>query len=656
MTTMQTLRKVVIPHRSQLDVAPLYVEWGLPAPRDPEADKPQSSKTKRVAVVTAEGDIESHTEDFINAESLKVRPGVRLSFGTYFNAFPASYWSRWTTLKSVRLHAELEGTGALVVYRSNTRGASQHVETFEVDGVTKLDIDLPLNTFGDGGWYWFDLLGGAKALTLRKAEWQGAPPEQPLGKVLLQITTMNKPDYCVDNLRLLAGSPSALEHVQEIVIVDQGNKKVQDEPDFEEVAALLQGKLRIINQANLGGSGGFSRGMYEAVQTGADYVLLLDDDVLLEPASIPRLLVFAEYCTTPTIVGGHMFDLHSRTVLYTFGETINPWSFQWGQPHEDQANQHDFRWSGLRETPWMHRRVDVDYNGWWMCLIPTKVIKEIGLSLPVFIKWDDAEYGVRAKRAGFPTVSLPGAALWHVTWADKDDSVGWQAYFHVRNRMIAALLHSPYQGGGSVLRDSGKVDVKHAVSMQYYAEAARAVALEDVLAGPEALHELQPTRIADMRALMNEYSDAQFRPSIDDFPPPRMVKPPKKGKAPTPPKVYMLPLWSASTIVKQLFVQPKPESRENPEVHVAHIDNKWWRLSRYDSAIVTNAEGSAIAWYQRDPEKLRKLLPRTLSRHAEIRRHWASLAKRYRDALPAITSLGAWEETFNKYTESEIRR
>ncbi len=52
----------------------------------------------------------------------------------------------------------------------------------------------------------------------------------------------------------------------------------------------------------------------------------------------------------------------------------------------------------LRNTPWLHRRVDVDYNGWWMCLIPTAVIKEIGLSLPLFLKWDDAEYGLRANR------------------------------------------------------------------------------------------------------------------------------------------------------------------------------------------------------------------------------------------------------------------
>lgn len=455
---------------------------------------------------------------------------------------------------------------------------------------------------------------------------------------------------------MLGASPQALEHVSEVLIVDQGTKKVQDEPDFEEVAASLAGKLRIINQSNLGGSGGFSRGMYEAVSTGADYVLLLDDDVALEPASIPRLLTFGDYALSPTIVGGHMFDLYSRTVLHTFGEAINPWTFQWGQPVAGQQNSHDFRWGGLRETRWMHRRVDVDYNGWWMCLIPTAVIKEIGLGLPVFIKWDDAEYGVRAKAAGIPTVSLPGAALWHITWADKDDAVGWQSYFHTRNRLIAALLHSPYRGGGSVLQDSGKIDVKHSISMQYYTEASRVRALEDVLAGPEQLHEIQPTRIGEMRAIASEHPDAQWKTSPADYPTPKMEKPPKRGQQPKAPAIYALPLWTASTIVKQLFVPPKPLSREHPEAHVAHVDNKWWRMARYDSAIVTNAEGTAMAWYQRDPKKLWTLLPRSLALHAELGRRWKSLANRYREALPDITSMDAWGETFARHTESEIRR
>lgn len=650
---MRTLRKILIPDTSQIDVIPLYVEWGEATSHMSEEER-KKSKKKRPWVIPDRQ--ESHPEDFIDHQSTKVRAGSHMSFGTYFNAFPASYWRRWTTVKSVRLHAKLDGNGALVVYRSNARGNLQHVQTRVIQGATTVDIELPLDTFGDGGWYWFDLLGGTKNLFLRSAEWQAANNEQPPGSVTLQITTMNKPDYCVRNLRLLAANPEALEHIQEILLVDQGNQKVQDQPDFEEVAATLTGKLRIINQANLGGSGGFSRGMYEAVANNSDYVLLLDDDVLLEPASIPRLVVFADYCKTPTIVGGHMFDLHNRTALHTFGEVVNAWSFQPDQPLKEQDLGHDLRLETLRSTRWLHRRVDVDYNGWWMDLIPTRVIREIGLSLPVFIKWDDAEYGLRAKAAGFHTVSMPGAAVWHVSWVDKDDLVGWQAYFHIRNRIIAALLHSPYELGGKLLRESNYSDVKHTISMQYYTEDTRLMAFEDVLRGPDLLHEIQPLRIQEIRAMAKDYPDVQWKPDVEAFPPPHAHKPPKRGKQPTQPPAVLLPLWATKTLLKSFLVPVKQSAMEHPQAHIAHQDNKWWRMSMYDSALVTNAEGTGISWYKRDRAKFLRILPRSTMLHLQMVREWKRMQQIYRDALGRITSLDAWAETFEKHTESEIRR
>ncbi len=75
----------------------------------------------------------------------------------------------------------------------------------------------------------------------------------------------------------------------------------------------------------------------------------------------------------------------------------------------------------------------------------------------------------RPAATAIQTVSLPGAAVWHVPWTDKDDIVGWQAYFHERNRWLAALVYSPYKKGGMLPRMSFMVDVKHLLSMQYSA-------------------------------------------------------------------------------------------------------------------------------------------------------------------------------------------
>ena len=505
-----TLQRVILPSASQMDTVPLYMDMGtatgiqLPTvgDRDGKTAKPQtfSSATK-----------EAHVEDFLSRSSTKVRSGERVSFGSYFNAFPASYWRRWTTVDNVRLQVRTEGAGSVIVYKSNARGSLQRVDTRRVEGTAENTFELSLAPFGDGGWYWFDLVAGSEPLVMVDAEWQGAAVDSTPGSVTLQITTLNKTDFCLNNLRLLAENPDALKHVQEILLVDQGTQKVEDADGFAEVRDSLGGKLRIINQSNLGGSGGFARGMFEAVENGSDYVLLMDDDIVVEPESIIRLLTFADRCKTPTIVGGHMFDLYNRTVLHTFGEVVNPYRFQPSLPSEDMVLGHDFLSSNLRQTSWLHRRCDVDYNGWWMCLIPTSVIREIGLSLPLFIKWDDSEYGLRAKAHGFPTVSLPGSAVWHVSWIDKDDLVGWQAYFHARNRIVAALLHSPYEYGGRVVRESQYADIKHLVSMQYATAHGRGWALEDVLKGPSGLPELLPSKLPEIRKMMAGYSDSIFR-------------------------------------------------------------------------------------------------------------------------------------------------
>ncbi|MEX3609563.1 glycosyltransferase [Rothia sp. LK2588] len=662
---LKTLQRVIFPEREQMDTVALYVDSGIAtgvqlntmngALGSPNTGR-DDDKSETAGTTSGGSSAETHAEDFIDRRSTLIRPGSRLSFATYFNAFPASYWKRWTHLTSVRLQVSTHGEGTVIVYKSNARGSLQRVESKRVTGRETSTFDLSLKPFGDGGWYWFELAAGTESLVLESAQWLGEDNGRTPGKITLQITTMNKQEFCLNNLRSLAEHREVLDHLQEILIVDQGSKKLQDEADFEEVAATLDGKLRIINQGNLGGSGGFARGMYEAVENGSDYALLLDDDVVVEPESISRLLTFADMCRKPTIVGGHMFDLYNRTVLHTFGEVVNRYRFQPDLPHTDQSLGHDFLQSNLRNTPWLHRRTDVDYNGWWMDLIPTSVIKEIGLSLPIFIKWDDVEFGLRAKKAGYHTVSLPGAAVWHVSWIDKDDLVGWQAYFHIRNRIIASLLHSPYERGGRLLRESSYADVKHLISMQYFTEHGRIMALRDILAGPDQLHRLLPQRLPEIRELTKRYSDAQFKEDIDSFPEPKMEKPPRNGRGFHAPSYKSLVPWALKTVSKQLVKPVKDEYRNHPQAHIAHQDNKWWRMSQYDSALVSNAEGSAVSWYKRDPEQLRDKLVESTKLTAQILREWPKLRQQYRAAASRITSFEEWKKTFDEHTESVITR
>ncbi|MCW1249411.1 glycosyltransferase [Acaricomes phytoseiuli] len=652
-----TLQRVIMPEQTQMDTAQLYVDTSTAtsAPLSTMNGQKQDSKSDTVPVSCNNNGQEVHVEAFLSRTSVKVRPSTKLSFGTYFNAFPASYWRRWTVVETVRLSLQTSGIGSVMVYKSNARGSLQRVASRRVSGGQISVFDLSLAPFGDGGWYWFDLVAGEDELVLEEAQWQAQTDRKITGTVTLEITTLNKTDFCLNNLRVLGNSPEALEHVAEVILVDQGTQKVAQADGFAEAAKGLGGKLRIIDQDNLGGSGGFSRGMFEAVETGSDYALLLDDDVSVEPESVNRLLTFAELCKRPTIVGGHMFDLYNRTVLHTFGEVVNPYRIQPDLPSEDATLGHDFALSNLRQTPWLHRRTDVDYNGWWMCLIPTSIIREIGLSLPIFIKWDDAEYGLRAKARGYSTVSLPGAAVWHVSWVDKDDLVGWQAYFHARNRLITALLHSPYERGGRVVRESFQLDIKHLISMQYYTAKGRIMALQDLIAGPQALFGLLATKLPEIRSMANEFSDSQFKPEVEDFPAPGLDRPPKKGRGFTMPSYAQLLPWTARTVVRQLVEPVKPTSQEKPQTLVPHQDNKWWRLSQYDSALVSNAEGTAISWYKRDPKQLRKVLGEAVELHTRILRNWSQLREIYREQIPDLVSIESWRKIFEEHTQSDGR-
>jgi galactofuranosylgalactofuranosylrhamnosyl-N-acetylglucosaminyl-diphospho-decaprenol beta-1,5/1,6-galactofuranosyltransferase len=307
----------------------------------------------------------------------------------------------------------------------------------------------------------------------------------------------------------------------------------------------------------------------------------------------------------------------------------------------------DFAGRNLRSARWLHRRIDVDFNGWFMCLIPTEVLRTVGLSLPIFIKWDDSEFGVRAREHGFPTVTLPGAAVWHVPWTDKNDALDWQSYFHQRNRTIAALLHSPYDRGGRIVRESFNHQVKHLFSMQYSTAELRHLALEDVLAGPDRLHDDLLTKLPELRALRSGYTDAQADPDPDAFPAVRREKPPKRGADPTQPKGKAGQLVSAALSAVRQVKPPRALSRQHPEARLAAMDAKWWMIAQFDSVVVSMPDGTSAAWLRRDMDEFKSLMARTVEIHQRLYREWPELARRYRAALPELVSPERWAKTFD---------
>ena len=640
---LDCLQRIILPRAGEpLDVRSLYLE-----------EAPTNARRAHSA---------SRTTLSIGADS-------EASFATYFNAFAAAYWRRWTVLDSVVLRLTVRGAGRVDLYRSKIDGSRIAITGDVVgspgqsDSVTTVEFVCDLGPFEDGGLIWFDLTSDTD-IELLAGGWystQAAPATRPDagpdgrpdesvqvpndGRVTIGIPTFNRPGDAVAALQALTSDPQVDAVIDAVLMPDQGDRKVRDEPGFAEAAKALGDRLHIFDQPNLGGSGGYSRIMYEARRlTDSPYILYMDDDIEIEPDSILRALAFGRFATVPMLVGGQMLNLQERSHLHTMGEVVGAHDFMWtAAPHADY--DYDFSTYPLtdRDNPKpLHRRIDVDYNGWWMCLIPRVVAEKIGQPLPLFIKWDDAEYGLRARRAGHPTVTMPGVAIWHMAWSDKDDAIDWQAYFHLRNRLVVASLYHDGDHKG-IMQSSLKALVKHLVCLEYSTVAIQIEAIRDFLRGPEALYELLPTALPKVRSMRAEYSDAVVVPSAVDLPAPSGgpagIHTEPKGKVR---KVVALARGLAHTLSRDDKVH-----HEVPQANFPPIEARWYSLSRVDGATVTTADGRGVVYRKRDRDKAAALFRESAALHRELYRRFPEMRRRYRDAHTELVTKEAWSRVFD---------
>ncbi|WP_342318578.1 glycosyltransferase [Corynebacterium mayonis] len=602
---------------------------------------------------------------------LSIPAGAEVSFQTYFNAFPASYWRRWSQLDRVILSLDVEGEATISVYRSKHDGVRICVVSVEARD-EHIEIPLELRNFEDGGWLWFDITAETE-VAVRGAGWcadrlpqpQTMPDGTQVGpfpkEVAVGIPTFNRPRDAVNALHALSEDPVVLEAITSVLMPDQGNQHPADETDFTAAEAKLDGKLRMFSQGNLGGSGGYSRIMYEAVNnTDAPYILYMDDDIAIEPDSILRAVQAARYAKSPILVGGQMLNLQDRAQLRTTGEAVDPHTFMWGAaPHA--VYDHDFATYPLgylgseqeeldpRKTTSraLHRRIDVDYNGWWMNLFPRVVAEKLGLPLPLFIKWDDTEYALRAKAAGFPTVTWPGIAIWHMAWADKDDAIDWQAYFHLRNRLIVAAMYHEGENPDGILKNMLKSTYKHIMCMEYSTMAIQIEAMKDFLAGPEQLFDVLESSLPRIQNVRKDYSDAQVISSAAELPAPTGAPGvPTANIGGRLAKVKKIP-WA----VKALRHQMRTEDRAHwqaPQLNLTAEEARWFTLARVDSATVATAGGTGVVFRKRDKELADSLLKQTKRLHKDIAERWPQLKREYRAALPELTSHDNWGKIFDE--------
>jgi galactofuranosylgalactofuranosylrhamnosyl-N-acetylglucosaminyl-diphospho-decaprenol beta-1,5/1,6-galactofuranosyltransferase len=583
-----------------------------------------------------------------NRTTLEIGAESEVSFATYFNAFPASYWRRWSTLESVVLRIELTGTARVDVYRSKATGAritvgGAPVSSGDSNDPAVVEFEVGLDPFEDGGWIWFDITTDTR-VTLHSAGWYAPVPAPGRASVAVGIPTFNRPADCVNALAALTSDPLVDKVIDAVIVSDQGTGKAKDHPGFEAAAAPLGNRLTIHDQPNLGGSGGYSRVMYEALKnTACEQILFMDDDIRVEPDSILRALALNRFAKTPTLVGGQMLNLQEPSHLHVMGEMVDSDNFMWTNAVNTEYD-HNFAKYPLNDedeyrSRLLHRRIDVDYNGWWMCMIPRQVAEELGQPLPLFIKWDDADYGLRAGEHGYPTVTLPGAAIWHMAWSDKDDAIDWQAYFHLRNRLVVAAMHWDGNVTG-LIASHFKATCKHLLCLEYSTVAIQNKAMDDFLAGPEHIFSILESALPEVRKMRQNYPDAVVLPSATALPTPSDKRWRKQVRIPTNPLSISFRLGRG--VAHQLKAHD-PAHHVRPQINVATQDARWFSLCNVDGVTVTTADGRGVVYRQRDRAKMFALLRESLRRQIRLARKFNRLRKVYREALPTLSSKQKWE-------------
>ena len=413
--------------------------------------------------------------------------GQTVEFSGWLDALPLGYWARFTTVDTVRLEVSSSAPVAVTVRVSDARAVCRDVASGSTrEGTFSATVDV--RETADGGWAWPVLTAESGA----EVSWRWVTDDvvpQP-NSLAVAITTFDRHEACLRQLGALAAASregGSLDGVLgRVILVDQGTKPVAGSADFTAVLDSLGGRLTVIRQQNLGGSGGFTRGLQEGLKDARiTHVALLDDDALAQPEGLAHAWAFAQAARRPTLVGGHMFDAANPTTLYRLGEVLNRTRFTWTSLPGTPMNT-DLAHTSVSDHAWLGPAYSVDFQPWWMCLVPRAAVEAIGLPMPFFLKWDDVEFGLRATAAGFPCVVLPGAVVWHDSWDGKNAEAGWQAYFLLRNRIVTALLHDTRPT--VMVSEWMAVSLRHLAQREPAAAAMRGAALKDVLHGPGWLH------------------------------------------------------------------------------------------------------------------------------------------------------------------------
>jgi rhamnopyranosyl-N-acetylglucosaminyl-diphospho-decaprenol beta-1,3/1,4-galactofuranosyltransferase len=298
-----------------------------------------------------------------------------------------------------------------------------------------------------------------------------APPSESVAVV---VVTFNRADLLS---RVLDGL-AAQTHLPDLVIVvdNASSDHTRAVLDAAPAGLVLE---RVHLDDNTGGAGGFHTGVRTAYERGVDRIWLIDDDVVPAPDCLAVLMGVEEACLTSV-----REDLSGKLVekAATRFDLDNPLAIK---PKTGMVET-DF---GTRAA--MPERVEVENVAFEGFLVRRAVVTAIGLPDPAyFIFYDDVDYALRARRAGYRIWAVRDAVLVRqLDFDQQHDLAGWKGYYMYRNLFV---VHRRY--GANVLVRSKPWLVALAVVLLSPLRGGRAEARNVVRAVRDArkLGELSP--------------------------------------------------------------------------------------------------------------------------------------------------------------------
>ncbi|OFK24626.1 glycosyltransferase [Olsenella sp. HMSC062G07] len=437
----------------------------------------------------------------------------RYDFATYFNALSSIKWRRYTPIDNVWLHLRVKGSLTLTLtsysgYKSPKR-AELLTRTVRHDEVADLDVEFPSIA---GDLLAFEV-ATASPVELVEAYYYTKVDEALIRPVELAVatTTFKKEEYILPNVELLrrevGGCDEPVAKHFTLHVVDNGRTL--------DAQGLSEGCVVVHPNPNVGGSGGYARGMIEALRQTpqATHVILMDDDVEVSPESVKRTfnllsLVRDEYASA--LLSGAMLSLEQQDMFREdIGHLDENGMFE---PVKRKRSVATLR-EALRLETMRASKVNA-YAGWWYCCIPTAVIRRVGLPLPLFIRGDDTEYGIRCDE---PFMTMNGICIWHMTFSAKFRA-NLDRYQVLRNSLIGQATTGAYPGVDftRAIRIVFGFDLKNF----YYDGCELAIrAIEDYLRGPEYLKRV------DGAALMAETGKKNEKVvPLDEIDDPRVLR------------------------------------------------------------------------------------------------------------------------------------